>query len=263
MKLDPASTSYPVGRMGFPPDFRWGSSTSSYQIEGAAQEDGRGESIWDHFCAEPGRIRDGASGAVACDHYHRYEEDLDIAKSLGLSAFRISIEWSRIEPEEGKFDEKEIAEPARPRPVFLQEHKVLSKLVTELFDGNAFSEDFTAEYLKFAIPGNIIFQFGSTEISYEGKKYLAKLADVFKNYEGSVSIVGHTEKGEGETDQANWELAFKRAMSIRNSLIKDFRVRPDQLIPSAESSTLTSSEEESKGINVNRRVEFILRHKNL
>jgi flagellar motor protein MotB len=92
---------------------------------------------------------------------------------------------------------------------------------------------------------------------------LAKLADVFKNYEGSVSIVGHTEKGEGETDQANWELAFKRAMSIRNSLIKDFRVRPDQLIPSAESSTLTSSEEESKGINVNRRVEFILRHKNL
>lgn len=164
---------------------------------------------------------------------------------------------------EGQFDEKEIAEPARPRPVFLQEHKVLSKLVTELFDGNAFSEDFSAEYLKFAIPGNIIFQFGSTEISYEGKKYLAKLADVFKNYEGSVSIVGHTEKGEGETEQANWELAFKRAMAIRNSLIKDFRVRPDQLIPGAESSTLSSSEEESKGINVNRRVEFILRHKNL
>jgi len=164
---------------------------------------------------------------------------------------------------EGQFDEKEIAEPARPRPVFLQEHKVLSKLVTELFDGNAFSEDFTAEYLRFAIPGNIVFQFGSTEISYEGKKYLAKLADVFKNYEGSVSIVGHTEKGEGETEQANWELAFKRAMAIRNSLIKDFRVRPDQLIPSAESSTVSSSLEESKGININRRVEFILRHKNL
>lgn len=164
---------------------------------------------------------------------------------------------------EGQFDEKEIAEPARPRPVFLQEHKVLSKLVTELFDGNAFSEDFTAEYLRFAIPGNIVFQFGSTEISYEGKKYLAKLADVFKNYEGSVSIVGHTEKGEGETEQANWELAFKRAMAIRNSLINDFRVRPDQLIPSAESSTVTSSLEESKGININRRVEFILRHKNL
>ncbi|MGZ3808105.1 MAG: OmpA family protein, partial [Bacteriovorax sp.] len=89
------------------------------------------------------------------------------------------------------------------------------------------------------------------------------LADVFKNYEGSVSIVGHTEKGEGESDQANWELAFKRAMAIRNSLIKDFRVRPDQLTPSAQSSTVTSSEEEDRGINVNRRVEFVLRHRNL
>lgn len=183
--------------------------------------------------------------------------------SLGKSGNTPNANNSVLSGGEGQFDEKEIAEPARPRPVFLQEHKVLSKLVTELFDGNAFSEDFTAEYLKFAIPGNIIFQFGSTEISYEGKKYLAKLADVFKNYEGSVSIVGHTEKGEGDSDQANWELAFKRAMAIRNSLIKDFRVRPDQLIPSAQSTTLSSSEEEAKGINVNRRVEFILRHKNL
>jgi chemotaxis protein MotB len=183
--------------------------------------------------------------------------------SLGKNGNAPNSNNSILNGGEGQFDEKDITEAARPKPVFLQEHKVLSKLVTELFDGNAFSEDFTAEYLKFAIPGNILFQFGSTEISYEGKKYLAKLADVFKNYEGSVSIVGHTEKGEGETDQANWELAFKRAMAIRNSLIKDFRVRADQLVPSAESSTVTSSEEESKGINVNRRVEFILRHKNL
>jgi len=182
--------------------------------------------------------------------------------SLGKVGNAPNTSNSVLQGGEGEFDEKQVAEPARPRPVYLQEHKVLSKLVTEIFDGNAFSEDFTADYLRFAIPGNIVFQFGSTEISYEGKKYLAKLAEVFKNYEGQVSIVGHTEKGEGATDQANWDLAFKRAMAIRQSLINDFRVRADQLIPEARSATMSSSSEEDRGINVNRRVEFILRHRN-
>jgi chemotaxis protein MotB len=182
--------------------------------------------------------------------------------SLGKNGSAPNTSNSILNGGEGQLEETQVAEPARPRPVYLQEHKVLSKLVTEIFDGNAFSEDFTAEYLKFAIPGNLVFQFGSTEISFEGKKYLAKLADVFKNYEGSVSIVGHTEKGEGETDQANWDLAFKRAMAIRNSLIKDFRVRPDQLIPEARSATAAASDEDDRGVNVNRRVEFILRHRN-
>lgn len=182
--------------------------------------------------------------------------------SLGKNGMAPNSANSVLNGAEGGFDEKDVSEPARPRPVYLQEHKVLSKLVTEIFDGNAFSEDFTADYLRFAIPGNLLFQFGSTEISYEGKKYLAKLADVFKNYEGNVSIVGHTEKGEGATDQANWDLAFKRAMVIRSSLINDFRVRADQLIPEARSATVSSSLEEDRGINVNRRVEFILRHRN-
>jgi len=83
----------------FAADFRWGCSTSSYQIEGAATEDGRGESIWDRFCAEPGRIRDGSSGAVACDHYHRWPEDLDLAQSLGVNAYRFSIAWPRVLPQ--------------------------------------------------------------------------------------------------------------------------------------------------------------------
>ena len=182
--------------------------------------------------------------------------------SLGKNGNAPNSNYSLLNGGEGQFDEKEVAEAARPKPVFLQEHKVLSKLVTEMFDGNAFSEDFNAEFLKFAIPGNIVFQFGSTEISFEGKKYLAKLADVFKNYEGNVSIVGHTEKGEGETDLANWDLAFKRAMAIRTSLIKDFRVRPDQLIPVAESNNKTNSDEDTKVVNVNRRVEFVLHHRN-
>ena len=85
-------------RKTFPADFRWGVSTSSFQIEGAGREDGKGESIWDRFCSEPGRIRDGSNGLVACDHYHRWPEDLDLAKSLGVNAYRFSIAWPRILP---------------------------------------------------------------------------------------------------------------------------------------------------------------------
>lgn len=182
--------------------------------------------------------------------------------SVGKIGSAPNTSYSVLHGQEGGFDQADVTEPARPRPVYLQEHKVLSKLVDELFDGNAFSADYNSEYLKFAIPGNVVFQFGSTEISYEGKNYLKKLADVFKDYEGTVSIIGHTEKGEGATDQANWDLSFKRAMAIRASLIKDFNVMPDKLIPVAQSSATVSSEEEEKGINVNRRVEFVLKHRN-
>jgi beta-glucosidase len=86
-------------RLDFPADFRWGVSTSSFQIEGAGREDGRGESIWDRFCSEPGRIRDGANAEVACDHYHRWPQDLDLARSLGVNAYRFSIAWPRIVPQ--------------------------------------------------------------------------------------------------------------------------------------------------------------------
>lgn len=82
----------------FPPDFLWGAATASYQIEGAATEDGRGESIWDRFCATPGKVRNGESGAVACDHYHRYREDVALMRELGLNAYRFSVAWPRILP---------------------------------------------------------------------------------------------------------------------------------------------------------------------
>ena len=96
----PTSTALPdIRRSDFPTDFLWGCSTSSYQIEGAVHEGGRGESIWDRFCATPGTIRDGSSGAVACDHYHRWPEDLDIARGLGANAYRFSIAWPRIFPQ--------------------------------------------------------------------------------------------------------------------------------------------------------------------
>ncbi|MBL8311270.1 MAG: beta-glucosidase [Burkholderiales bacterium] len=88
-----------IQRGEFPADFLWGCSTASFQIEGANQEDGRGESIWDRFCATPGRIRDGSDGSVACDHYHRWPEDMDLARHLGVNSYRFSIAWPRIFPD--------------------------------------------------------------------------------------------------------------------------------------------------------------------
>ncbi|HTZ07185.1 MAG TPA: GH1 family beta-glucosidase [Gaiellaceae bacterium] len=82
----------------FPPDFVWGAATASYQIEGAVDEDGRGESVWDRFCATPGKVRNGDSGAIACDFYHRYSDDIGLMRQLGLGAFRFSIAWPRVLP---------------------------------------------------------------------------------------------------------------------------------------------------------------------
>jgi beta-glucosidase len=83
----------------FPPDFVWGAAAAAYQIEGAASEDGRGESIWDRFCTVPGAVRAGDTGAVACDFYHRFPEDIQLMLALGLDAFRFSISWPRVLPD--------------------------------------------------------------------------------------------------------------------------------------------------------------------
>jgi beta-glucosidase len=80
-------------------EFTWGVATAAYQIEGAIDEDGRGESIWDRFCATPGKVRAGDTGAVACDFYHRYPEDIELMRELGVGAFRFSIAWPRVLPD--------------------------------------------------------------------------------------------------------------------------------------------------------------------
>ncbi|QOG16312.1 GH1 family beta-glucosidase [Bradyrhizobium sp. SEMIA] len=83
----------------FPKEFLWGTATSSYQIEGAVNEDGRGKSIWDIFSHTPGKIEDGSTGDRANEHYHRYKEDVALIKALGVKAYRFSIAWPRVFPE--------------------------------------------------------------------------------------------------------------------------------------------------------------------
>ncbi len=84
--------------MSFPSNFTWGAATASYQVEGAAAEDGRGRSIWDAFTAWSGKVYNGDTGLTACDHYHRFSEDVGLMKDLGLQAYRFSVAWPRIIP---------------------------------------------------------------------------------------------------------------------------------------------------------------------
>ena len=83
---------------GFPSGFTWGVASAAYQIEGAAFEDGKGLSIWDVFCRQPGRIQTGENGDVTCDHYHRYREDVALMRRLGLQTYRFSVSWPRVLP---------------------------------------------------------------------------------------------------------------------------------------------------------------------
>ncbi len=84
--------------MSFPANFIWGAGASSYQIEGGAQEDGKGPSIWDIMCRQPGNIWSDDTGNIACDHYHKYEEDVRLMGRIGLKAYRLSISWPRVIP---------------------------------------------------------------------------------------------------------------------------------------------------------------------
>jgi beta-glucosidase len=96
-QADAAEAAALVGR--FPPGFVFGAASSAYQIEGAADEDGRGPSIWDTFSHTPGRTRNGETGDVACDHYHRWRDDIALMRELGIGSYRFSVSWSRVLPD--------------------------------------------------------------------------------------------------------------------------------------------------------------------
>jgi len=101
---------HPLDVRAFPAGFRWGLATAAYQIEGAAREGGRGPSIWDTFSHTPGLSRHGDTGDIACDHYHRWESDLDLLSDLGVSDYRLGLSWSRLQPAgSGALNEEGIA----------------------------------------------------------------------------------------------------------------------------------------------------------
>jgi beta-glucosidase len=100
----------PKSNFIFPADFVWGVATSSFQIEGAGREDGKGASIWDEFCRLPNTIADKSNGDVACDHYHRWASDLDLIANLGVDAYRFSVSWPRVRPAgSGSWNEQGLA----------------------------------------------------------------------------------------------------------------------------------------------------------
>ncbi len=99
-----------IQRADFPLDFIWGVATAAFQIEGAAREGGRGESVWDRFCAQPGNIADGSNGEVACDHYNRLPEDVAMIANMGITNYRFSIAWPRVQPDgQGVWNEEGFA----------------------------------------------------------------------------------------------------------------------------------------------------------
>ncbi|HET6859284.1 MAG TPA: family 1 glycosylhydrolase, partial [Streptomyces sp.] len=98
MVTAPQTASAPDAARTFPKGFLWGSATAAYQIEGAATEDGRTPSIWDTYSRTPGRVRNGDTGDIATDHYHRWREDVALMAGLGIGAYRFSLAWPRIQP---------------------------------------------------------------------------------------------------------------------------------------------------------------------
>ncbi|MGW7117364.1 family 1 glycosylhydrolase, partial [Streptomyces xanthophaeus] len=95
---EPAADHAGIDLAAFPHDFAWGTATSAYQIEGAVDEDGRAPSIWDTFTRVPGAIDGGHTGDTACDHYHRWPEDIALMRQLGTNAYRLSVAWPRVLP---------------------------------------------------------------------------------------------------------------------------------------------------------------------
>ena len=94
----PSTLNSQLYQMSFPTNFTWGVAAASYQIEGASNKDGKGLSVWDMLTRQPGKIWEGHTGDMACDRYHRYQEDINSMREIGVNAYRLSISWPRVIP---------------------------------------------------------------------------------------------------------------------------------------------------------------------
>jgi beta-glucosidase len=157
--------------MNFPEGFLWGTATASYQIEGAVQEDGRGASVWDTFSHTPGKIYRGDTGDIACDHYHRTSEDLDLMAELGMKAYRFSVAWPRIQPEgRGPANQKgldfyrRLVSGLRERAIEPMLTLYHWDLPQTLEDGGGWTSRETS--LRFAEYAGLVYEALSDEVSY-------------------------------------------------------------------------------------------------
>jgi chemotaxis protein MotB len=158
--------------------------------------------------------------------------------------------------------------PAPPSPVHLDEHKILTSMLDLVFEGSAFSVDSDDQKVKFNVPGAVIFESGSTNISLQGRRYLAKLASVIKDYSGTVSIAGHADDADKEgglNSEQLWLLSFNRALAVRNYLVNSEKVKSEVLLPAAKGNSekikrAPANIKLEEGDSIQRRVEFIFRH---
>jgi beta-glucosidase len=157
--------------MRFPDDFLWGTATASYQIEGAVDEGGRGASIWDTFSHTPGKTYRGDTGDIACDHYHRLDEDLDLMSELGLQAYRFSVAWPRVQPSgsgapnrEGLDFYRRLVDGLRQRDIVPMLTLYHWDLPQALEDGGGWTNRETSE--RFAEYAGIVYEELSEEVGY-------------------------------------------------------------------------------------------------
>jgi chemotaxis protein MotB len=165
----------------------------------------------------------------------------------------------RLKGNPGGFPEDVIPKPSKAIPVHVDEQKILLK-ISEVFEGSAFSVEADSDHVKFALPGYILFQSGSSELSFEATLALKKLQSIFHDYPGKIFIEGHTNKiNDNSADRNSWKLSFDRAMSVRNFLVYQLKIAEDKVVPVPKGDAFPYS---IKDVNdqKNRRVEFILKH---
>jgi len=153
-------TTAPSPPLRFPDGFVWGAATAAYQIEGAVADDGRAPSIWDTFAHRPGTIDNGDTGDVACDHYHRWREDLDLVAGLGLASYRFSVSWSRVMPDGRSVNQAGLDFYKRlvdgllergVRPLMTLYHWDLPQALDEGEGGGWLSRDVTDRFVDYAL----------------------------------------------------------------------------------------------------------------
>ena len=209
--------------LSFPEGFAWGSATAATQIEGAASEDGRSPSIWDAFCATPGKVRGGDTAEVACDHYHRMKEDLDLMASLGLQSYRFSVSWSRVLPEgSGAVNEtgldfyQRLVDGLLERgitPLLTLYHWDLPQVLDDR--GGWLNRDTAQHFAELAdVVGRSLGDRVATITTLN-----EPFCSAFLGYASGVHAPGHTDNGEALTAAHHLNLAHGRAVSALRSVV--------------------------------------------